>query len=77
MWGSILVLYNMLKWKTIRACRNWVDPINVKRLTLGAYYTLFEELRLNEKKFFNYKINHSHTLLTPKTKIQLIFKLKI
>ena len=32
----------------------WINPINEKRLKLGVFYTLFLELRQDDKKFFNY-----------------------
>ncbi|GBN50382.1 hypothetical protein AVEN_124460-1 [Araneus ventricosus] len=32
----------------------WVHPINERREEFGAFYTLFEELRNDDTKFFNY-----------------------
>ena len=32
----------------------WVHPINEKRDESGLFYTLFEDLRKDGKKFFNY-----------------------
>ncbi len=32
----------------------WVHPINQKREDVGAFYTLFPDLRNDEEKFFNY-----------------------
>lgn len=31
-----------------------MHPINLKRKELGAFYSLFGQLREDEKKFFNY-----------------------
>jgi ribosomal protein L16 Arg81 hydroxylase len=33
---------------------HWVHPINEKREEVGLFYTLFQDLRKDEKKFFNY-----------------------
>ncbi|XP_018328718.1 protein ANTAGONIST OF LIKE HETEROCHROMATIN PROTEIN 1-like [Agrilus planipennis] len=33
---------------------HWVHPINQKREEVGLFYTLFEDLRNDERKFFNY-----------------------
>ena len=33
---------------------HWVHPINEKREEAGLFYTLFEDLRNDEKKFYNY-----------------------
>lgn len=50
------VLY--LLYKNIirkRRQRRWsVHPINYARILRGAYYTLHEELRTDNEKFFNY-----------------------
>lgn len=32
----------------------WVHPINERRREAGAFHTLFEELRQDDTKFFNY-----------------------
>lgn len=32
----------------------WVHPINKRREEVGAFYTLFPDLRNDEEKFFNY-----------------------
>lgn len=32
----------------------WVHPINERREEVGAFYTLFEQLRQDDTKFFNY-----------------------
>ncbi|KDR11617.1 hypothetical protein L798_13943 [Zootermopsis nevadensis] len=32
----------------------WVHPINQRRVEIGVFYTLFEELRRDENNFFNY-----------------------
>lgn len=34
--------------------KHWVHPINQMREEVGAFYTLFDELRCDENKFFNY-----------------------
>jgi transcription termination factor NusB len=49
-------VFEKKKWEEIHALRRryWVHPINTKRLTLGVFYTLFEELRNDGDKFFNY-----------------------
>jgi hypothetical protein len=33
---------------------HWVHPINQRREEVGLFHTLFEELRADENKFFNY-----------------------
>lgn len=33
---------------------HWVHPINERREQVGLFYTLFEDLRNDESKFFNY-----------------------
>lgn len=40
-----------------RVTRNrlfWVHPINQRREEVGLFYTLFEDLRNDQNKFFNY-----------------------
>lgn len=33
---------------------HWVHPINQRREEVGMFYTLFEDLRNDDRKFFNY-----------------------
>lgn len=33
---------------------HWVHPINLRREEVGIFYTLFEDLRNDDRKFFNY-----------------------
>ena len=40
--------------KRVENRKCWVSDINSKRLTLGAFHTLFFELRADDNKFFNY-----------------------
>lgn len=51
---ALWLLYRTLKKKRCKNRRMWVHPINQRRLTLGVFYTLFNELREDGPKFFNY-----------------------
>jgi hypothetical protein len=42
------------KEKKTRNRRVWVHPMLSTRLTMGAFYTLFNDLREDDGKFFNY-----------------------
>lgn len=43
------------RWRRRKRNRlHWVHPINQRREDVGLFYTLFEDLRNDERKFFNY-----------------------
>jgi hypothetical protein len=49
-----LVVLALQKRRKRRNRRVWVHPIVSARLTHGSFYTLYDKLRENYKKFFNY-----------------------
>ena len=49
-----LWLYNRRRKRRQRKRHVWVHPINERREKVGLLYTLFEDLRRDENKFFNY-----------------------
>ena len=49
---ALFLLYR--RRKRIRNRLQWVHPIIQKREELGAFYTLFGELRDDASKYFNY-----------------------
>jgi hypothetical protein len=53
---ELFALWWLFAKDKIRKTRNrrvWVYPILSTRLTMGAFYTLFNDLREDDKKFFN------------------------
>lgn len=48
-----MVLYRRLK-KRKKNRMQWIHPINMKRNEAGAFFVLFEDLRNDNDKFFNY-----------------------
>ncbi|GBO29403.1 hypothetical protein AVEN_86459-1 [Araneus ventricosus] len=51
---AIWSLYRRRKNRKRRNRRYWVHPINQRRDEAGIFALLFEELRADENKFFNY-----------------------
>lgn len=51
--AAMWLLYRRVKRRRIkRKC--WIHPINQSREQTGTFYTLFEELRRDGSKFFNF-----------------------
>ena len=46
--------YKYLKKKRGKNRNLWIHPLNEQRYISGAFYTLYNELRDHEAKFFNY-----------------------
>ena len=51
---AILLLTKCKRRKRRRKRYFWVHPINVSRLTTGIFYTLMDDLKNDDRKFFNY-----------------------
>lgn len=49
-----VLLYRRRKRRQQRNRLVWIHPINLRRNEVGALCTLFEDLRNDEAKFFNY-----------------------
>lgn len=49
-----LLLYRRRKKRQRKNRLIWIHPINLRRKEVGAFYTLFEDLRNDDAKFFNY-----------------------
>lgn len=49
-----LLLYRRRAKRRQKNRQIWVHPINERREDVGAFYTLFPDLRNDEDKFFNY-----------------------
>jgi len=49
-----LWLYNRRRKRQQKNRVFWVHPINARREEVGLFYTLFNDLRNDENKFFNY-----------------------
>jgi hypothetical protein len=50
----VLVVLALQKRRKRRSRRVWVHPIVSARLTHGSFYTLYRELKEDNKNFFNY-----------------------
>lgn len=47
------LLYRRIKLRRIKR-KYWIHPINQCREEMGTFYTIFEELRRDGSKFFNF-----------------------
>lgn len=47
-------LYKKMQKKEKRKKKMWVHPILLERKSYGIFYTLFEDLKKDETKFFNF-----------------------
>ena len=51
---AILLLLKRNRRKRCKQQYFWVHPINASRLSLGTFYTLMDDLKNDNSKFFNY-----------------------
>lgn len=51
---AMLLLYRRLKRRRRKNRVYWVHPLNARRNEVGAFYILFDDLRNDSEKFFNY-----------------------